>query len=486
MRVVARMTSDGQAVERLRDYLRTLTPEARALLAAELERGILAGEESPGNELILQELRRTIPVAGPPAAARMGETARMFFVPVEPFAIDDAADHKRAGRIARVSLDPLWGWIARDLMPAETKALGADIDRALLANDRLKAEQRTRALQDRAILRIREAMASVTGDEKARRRLVVQVGTPRALEDLATLTGILENRDLLNELARRLPSHLRTFERDQIDSVKLLLESAIAQKAQSGASLAKADVFLYGFILIMGRLATPWQLIRIATRAAETDEAARIAETPYGRAVTIVLGEVECLVNDLRNDLKTHRPVTSLLKNIHDAARGLRTEIDLSGDSPWSRQLTAIRTEVSNVLRAEIETTPGRVRRLLRPRPAKEIVPGSQLDETDVAEAEMMVEFVGACRTYAHELAVNEMTMRSYTELQNYLESGTKVLLDSLRQAGDTDRAFRHSQMDAAIRFCRSVFGADYAALLGKAAEIAAQTTGFERKSARA
>src|SRR5580704_6413046 len=60
--------------------------------------------------------------------------------------------------------------------------------------------------------------------------------------------------------------------------------------------------------------------------------------------------------------------------------------------------------------------------------------PGSQLDETDVAEAELMVEFVGACRTYAHELAVNEMTMRSYTELQNYLESGTKVLLDGLRQ----------------------------------------------------
>ena len=57
------MTSDGQAVERLRDYLRTLTPEARAMLAAELERGILAGDESPRNALILQELRRTIPTA---------------------------------------------------------------------------------------------------------------------------------------------------------------------------------------------------------------------------------------------------------------------------------------------------------------------------------------------------------------------------------------------------------------------------------------
>jgi hypothetical protein len=477
--------SGGQAVERLRDYLKTLKPEARAMLVAELERSALRGEESAGNELILQELRRTIRVEAPPEI-RMGSAARLFFAPVEPFLIDDAADHKRAGRLARVSLEPIWGWIVRDLIPAEAKALGDDIDRAVLANDRVKAEQRTRALHDRAALRIRDAMASVTGDDKARRRLAVQVGTPRALEDLATLLGILANRDLLGELARRLPNHLRTFERDQIDSIKLLLEAAIAQKAQNGGGVVKTDAFLYGFVLIMGRLASPWQLIRIATRAAETDVAARIAETPYARTVTIVLGEVDCMVSDLRSELKAHRPVTALLKTIHDAVRGVRTEIDLSADSPWSRQLTAIRTEVSDVLKAEIEAAPGRVRRLLRPRPGKEIVPGSQLDETDVSDAEMLVEFVGACRNYAHELAVNEMTMRSFTELQHYLETTTKVLLDALRQAGDADRAFRQSQMDAAIRFCRCVFGADYAALLAKASEIAVQTPGFDRKSARA
>jgi hypothetical protein len=232
------MTSDGQAVERLRYYLRTLKPEARAMLVAELERGVMSGEESAGNELILQELRRTIRVEGQPASPRMGDGARIFFTPVEPFLIDDAADHKRAGRLSRVSLEPIWEWIARDLIPAEAKALGEDINRALLANDRVKAEQRTRALQDRTLLRIREAVASVIGDDKARRRLAVQVGTPRALEDLATLTGILANRDLLSELARRLPNHLRTFERDQIDSVKVLLESAIAQKSQGSPGVA--------------------------------------------------------------------------------------------------------------------------------------------------------------------------------------------------------------------------------------------------------
>src|SRR5262249_11891838 len=76
MRVVARMTSDGQPSNSY-DYLRTLRPEAWAMQAAELERGVLAGEESPRNALILQELRRTIPRA-PPPAARMGPVARMF------------------------------------------------------------------------------------------------------------------------------------------------------------------------------------------------------------------------------------------------------------------------------------------------------------------------------------------------------------------------------------------------------------------------
>ena len=68
----------------------------------------------------------------------------------------------------------------------------------------------------------------------------------------------------------------------------------------------------------------------------------------------------------------------------------------------------AIRAEVSSLLKAEIEATPGFVRRLLRPRATKDILSGSLLDSIDVNEAEMRVEFVGACRQYAGELAVND------------------------------------------------------------------------------
>ena len=469
------MTSDGQSVERLRDYLRTLKPEARAMLVTELERGMLRGDEAAGNELVLQELRRTIRAAGQ-AVPRIGDAARLFFAPLEPFLIDDGADHKRVGRLARVSLEPIWEWIGRDLMPAEAKALSDDINRALVADDRAKAELLTRALHERAIQRIKETIDAAGADEKMRRRLVVQVGTPRAFEDVDSLLRILVLRDVLGDLARRLPKHLRTFEREQIDQVKALVEAAAAQKSPDLAA-RKTDIFLCGLVLVMGRLALPWQLIRLATRAAESDEAARVAETPFADAVAIVLSEIECMVSELRVELKARRPVTSLLKGIHDAARGLRTEMDLSVDSPWSRQFAAIRTDISTLLKAEIESTPGRVRRLLRPRPPNEIVPGALLDAIDVSDAEMLVEFVDACRSYANELAINEVTARTWLELQHYLETADKGLLDALRQAGDADRPFQQSQVEAAVRFCRTVFGADYAGLLAKAAEIAVQTT---------
>ena len=477
------MTSDGQSIERLQEYLRTLKPEARSLLVQELERNLLRGENA-GSEIVLSELRRAIRADAEPMP-RIGDAARLFFAPLEPFLVDGRADHKRIGRLARVSLEPIWAWIGRDLIPAEAKALNADINRALVAGDRPKADQLARALHECALQRMRHAVAAIGSDERARRRLAVQIGTPRAMDDLNTLIVLLSLRDTLSELGRHMPAQIRTFERDQIELVKMQLDKAASKSLPANSGIRKTDLFLYGLILVMGRLAAPWQIIRIATRAAESDDTARVAETPYAVAVTLILSEAENMVGELRAELRAGRPIVSLLKAIHDAARGLRSEMDLSVESAWSRQLAAIRAEVSNLLKSEIEVTPGLIRRLLRPRSAEDIMPGSLLDSIDVSEAEMRVEFVGACRQYASELAVNEVTTRTHSELTTYLETSTKALLDSLRHAGNGDRPFRQSQLDAAIRFCRVVFGSEYASLLAKAAEVAVQTGSADRKQVR-
>jgi hypothetical protein len=460
------------AAEKLRSYLRELKPGARALLIAELERGLLHGTSPAGAELVLTELRRSLR-DGSSQSARFGDPARLFFQPIEPFLVDDTPDHKHRGRIARAALEPLWLWIGNTLIPGEAKPYVEEVDQALMTGDTDGAESLAHGFQDRVAGRITEML--VSADDKERRRLSVQLGTARAFDDVKALCGILNSRDGLAILATQLPGHINSLAGAVLESVKVQLDAPAA---------AKSDLFLCSLVLVMSKLAAPWQLIRLATRAAGSDDAKRIAETPYAVAVDIVLEEVDRRVRELAADLKSGRgiAVSALLKEVHDALRGLRSELDLPSESAWGKQLIALRGEVSKTLTAEIELMPGRVRRLIRPRPSKEIAANSKLNADEVTETESLIGFVAACRNYASELAINEITQRTFNELQQFLETGTHALLDALRAASPGERAFRQSQADAAVRFCAKVFGQEYASLLAKAAEVASHD--HERKAA--
>jgi hypothetical protein len=458
------------AAEKLRTYLRELKPGARALLIAELERGVLHGTSPAGAELVLSELRRSLR-EGQSKSARFGDPARLFFQALEPFLVDDVPDHKHRGRIARSALEPLWLWVSNTLIPAETKAYAEHVEHALAAGDTDGAEEQARGFQDLVAARIAQLLDGA--DDKERRRLNVQLGTSRALDDVKALRGILSSRDGLAALGAQLPGHITALTGPVLESVKAPLDSAAA---------VKSDLFLYSLVLVMSKLAAPWQLLRLATKAANSDTAKRVAETPYAVAVQIVLEEVDRRVRELAADLKSGRgiAVSALLKEVHDALRGLRSELDLPSESAWGKQLSTLRADVSRILTAEIELMPGRVRRLIRPRPSKEIVPGSKLDADEVSETEALVGFVATCRNYAGELALNEVTQRTFSDLQQFLETGTSILLNALRAASGGERVFRQSQIDAAVRFCAKAFGQEYASQLAKAAEVASHD--HERK----
>jgi hypothetical protein len=467
------MTSNGLPVDRLRDYLRELKPEARALLMAELERGRLRNEELPAIGLILRELREAAPheQALPP---RIGDPQRLLFAPLEPFLVDDRSGRKRPGRIARMSLDPIWRWISTDLMPAEASAYAEETKRLLLAGDGDKAEARAFAFADEVAARIEAALAALQGDARAPRRLAGRIGTPNALGELSDVLAIFKTREALASLASRLAPHIRNLADDQLTNVNSLLASELVRRH---------DLFLSTLLLVQSRLGARWHLVRLAVRSAETDVAARIAQTPAALAITLVLDDIELQAMQLREALEVREidRVIMLLKEIHDAARGLRTELDLSGDQPWGRQLAAVRAEVSSAIESQIVTVPGRVHRLLRPRARGE---GTVLDHRDVAEVEALIDLVNACRTYAAELAVNEATLRVQSQLQHYLDTGMAPLLDGLRQAGPAERALRQAQVDAAVRFAAKIFGSEYAAVLLKAADVAAH--GPDPKAAKA
>jgi hypothetical protein len=452
----------GLPVERLREYLGRLSPAARAMLAAEIERGAVGGPRIPGGDLVLQELRRAARERG---ERRFDHAARLFFDPLEPLLVDGETQ-KLYGRVARSALEPIWAWIGRDLLPEQAAAYSDEVGAALVAGDATTSARLINAFQGLVAERIAAVLATTVGDERARGRLAGQIGTPSAIGDVRDLHQVLKAREALAAVNERLPGAIQSFAGGQVDAVKTLLDAHV---------LRSSDAVPYALLLVARRLASPWQIIRVPIRAAQSDDAGRVSQSPYGVAVTIVLGDMEHMVRAVKAELKRGGTATvaTTLKRIHDAARGLRTELDFPGDSTWGRQLAAIRAEISSVLETQIDAAPGRVRRLLRPRPAREIVAGSILDSGDVADTEGLVELVNACRYFASDLAISEVTTRSCQELEQYLDTGTQGLIDALRAAGPGEYPFRQSQVQAAIRFCAKLFGQEYAALLTKAADVA-------------
>jgi hypothetical protein len=467
--------ADAVPSEKLRQYLRELKPEARALLATELERALLRGEEPPGAALILEQLRSEARSGGR-KLPRPGNPQRLFFLPLEPFLVDDAPERKHRGRVARACLDPVWNWLCRDLAPQDARTYVEQVTILIGANEKKGAEQVARAFQDLIESRMREALIALKGDDKARRQIEFRIGMPNAIEHLRETAAILRIRDALGVIASRLPQSISNLADEQLENVKNLLESPVGRHR---------DVFLHALLMVMSRLGSPWQLIRLPIMAAGTDVAARVAETPYAVAVDIILADMERMSTHLRDSLKAGRrdDLAEILKEIHDAARALRAEMDLSGDSAWARQLAALRAEVSRVLQAEIDNLPGAVRRVLRPRSPKELRGDSAVDAAEVEEIEGKLELAATCRNYASELAISEATRRIHSDLQNYFDTGTQALLDRLRASPAAERSFRQSQLDAAVRFCAKLFGADYAGTLAKAADVAAKG---EQKAAKA
>jgi hypothetical protein len=459
--------------ERLRDYLGQLPPQSQAMLMREFERAIARGEDTTIATLVLEQLRKLVRASAEEALPRSGGLARVFFRPLDPFIVEGNAP-VRPGQIRRASLLPVWQWLVREGAPEPAQVYEAAFVRASDTEHSHEVDVAVRKLQLAAADAILKIATPGSGDDK--QRALARVGAPDVIEDLLPIGSVLKGRETLDGLGSRLPSSIRTFGDPQIASTS---------EALNVPSLQTPQLLPFALSLVMQRLAAPWQIIRLAIKMAGSDDEIRVAATPCGVAVTIALYDLSYLAAALRMDIRRGHfaNVAENLKTLHDGVRGLRTELDLRDGSRWGKQLTSIRADISNALQSEIDSVPGRVRRILRQRTDKDIAAGARIDTSEVEETAALIDFVAVCRTFASELAINEVTLRTYSDLQHYVEQATEALVQSLRGGDAKARAYRQMQVSAAVRFCDILFGHEYASLMSRAAENA---TTDERKPSRA
>src|SRR5882724_13461212 len=136
------------SIERLRDYLAQLPPQAQALLMREFERAIERGEDIAVATFVLEQLRKVVRGAeeDDDARPRTDDPARLVFRPLEPFLVESNFP-VRPGQIRRASLSPVWQWLIRDGAPEQAREFEAMLARVRQDGTASELEPAIRKLQ---------------------------------------------------------------------------------------------------------------------------------------------------------------------------------------------------------------------------------------------------------------------------------------------------------------------------------------------------
>src|SRR5712691_11271917 len=222
------MTQTGPATDRIQNYLRQLTPQARARLLAEVERLRMCGDDTPGIQGMRAELRKEFGKESQ-SPDRPDPAARHFFRPLEPFLLGRAPEQARDGRISRASLTSIWDLIRNDLMQSAATAFADEIKRFVAGNKQHEAAQATRTFQSKALKYLEGVLASAHGTEQTRARLAFYTSLRGTFGDLLKMLCVLKARDALAEFDKGLPAKIGDFVGGPFDNTRTALDALAAR-----------------------------------------------------------------------------------------------------------------------------------------------------------------------------------------------------------------------------------------------------------------
>jgi hypothetical protein len=343
--------------ERISEFLQRLTPLTRGSLLTELERLELCDDEIPGSAEIVNKLRAELRKDGS-SQNRVSNPARNFFAPLEPLLLDGAPQHANSGRILRGSLYAIWEWISRDLLPTMARDYVKQIEGLIATDNQKEARKVVNTFQTKVVKYLESTLGSPDGASQTRAKLAVYTASPSVYDDLAKMVGVLRARDALVKFNDALPVTIKDFDDATVVKVTALLD-AFAKN--------HADVIPFALTLVAKRLAIQWQLIRLATKAAPSKNAADIATVPYAIAVSMVLDRIDNRRATLRGALKKNRVLVAreILTDIYDTEYALQVRIDRLDESDWGKRLHELMDAIATLVAAEVARFPDNIGHVL-------------------------------------------------------------------------------------------------------------------------
>lgn len=380
----------------------------------------------------------------------------LVFADFSPFVIDERLPRRQTFWIERASLDGLWTYACRDLLPSEL---------AVWSRPRRLDARPTPDELGRLVRTVREGIFAALSrraletedDPRGRQRFVSRLGGEIVYADFVDLACVSERIAVLRRVFVSLP--LLANGGDVTD--RLVLETVLGHLATAPGD----DAFLAAGIASRDGAAT--SLVKAAVALARSDGAVFIRTSRGAVFLDFVLSMMERQMVRFGGAVATRDGVAGALAihRFHCAARAIETGVRLDGDAAWQSRLSALKGDFSTRVADEIGRLPEVLRRAFHG------AADASATDADGRDAIRLTGIYAAARRSRDTLALNGFLARVAPLIDRAVECYWTELSTAFAGASPERRLLMATRIERMIAVAGLVHGETYAACLRRGLE---------------
>ncbi|MBV9571422.1 MAG: hypothetical protein JO056_09300 [Alphaproteobacteria bacterium] len=419
------------------------------------------------HELILDSLRPALREAD--QARRTNTPMRVFARPFEDLLTNHVRARKQKGRIARSSINPVWNWLARDVVPEQSMAFALAVKTAALG---LGDEDVDQQVADFWRLTA-EALRNKLGSEGGRRQARQALGGDEVMEDAREMGLLLYAAADFCTLQDQLPNRIPALTDDVIHAFRESYESLLKRLPEAAPYLP---------LVVMKRLEFPWEALRLPLGATQSPDESADHGDDLGLVGEILFGALEAHVAALLEAAPEHFNADVLVGHLHGfttLCKGVVKEVEMRRDGLWSERLMKDCAAVAEAMDRFMEDAPSQILSALP----------MQVDQSDVPEmfnapdlekcdrALCYARLLAGSRSLASAGSFAASLLRADQEIAAALRRYNEAIVRELRYADDDQRQNAEQYAAIATELTTILFSLDESeALRQRRGAAAAQT----------